>query len=86
MRDSGRTIEGGSGYCEHGSTSPCPECDGAEKCDRCGNIRSNCQDGLDGEKVCPQCIRKEADRHHAEQLEQKRRMNVKKERGRWYEQ
>ena len=60
--------------------------DGTERCDRCGDPHSNCQDGLDGEKVCPQCIRKEAERQQAEHEEQKRRMTVYKERGRWYEQ
>lgn len=59
---------------------------GIEQCDRCGETHGNCQDGLGGETVCPNCIRKEAARRHAEQKEQKRRLNVKKERGRWYEQ
>lgn len=84
--DTDRSIEGGSGYCEHGSSGPCPECDGAEQCDRCEDLHNNCQDGLDGEKVCPQCIRKESNRHQAEQMEQKRRRNVRKERGWWREQ
>ena len=56
---------------------------GTEQCDRCGESHPNCQDGLDGEKICPQCIRKESKSHYAEQERKKRRRNAKKERGRW---
>lgn len=55
-----------------------------ETCDRCEEPDDELQDGLDGEKVCPDCIMKEAERQQAEYEEEKMRQTVYRERGRWY--
>lgn len=67
MRTSGNgsATEGGSGYCEHGSSGPCPDCDGIEVCPKCNeetNQLHEVGDWTDHDEVCGWCIKKHGDR------------------------